>query len=164
MPHILEHPDRSYTLITHDVCAFFDALVDQCRGRVERGGILIGGRRGPHIDVVKTTFPAGKDRATYYSFRRVDPTHQRIADRAWRSAHGTLSYVGEWHSHPHGAIVPSSTDLETWQTVVASQRTRCAFVLVTPEGWGVFDATPMQKVTPKMLDRFESGGTGVVFG
>jgi integrative and conjugative element protein (TIGR02256 family) len=149
-------------LIEQSLCREFDRLVDECRGHTEQGGILIGGRRGPHIDVVEMTFPAAADEAGYYHFTRKDNAHQDAAYTAWIRTGQTLSYVGEWHTHPSGPVKPSSTDIGTWRTVVRQQGRPCVFVLATPAGWGVFGAAGRKDV--REMHRLQQGSTGDVFG
>jgi integrative and conjugative element protein (TIGR02256 family) len=160
---LLRHRQPSYVLIAQTVCDRFDVIAKECAGRNENGGILIGGQRGPHLDVVEMTVPASGDMATRYSFRRLDALHQRIARRMWRAAKETVTYIGEWHAHPHGGIEPSGTDMSTWKAVTRQQRAQCAFVLVTPEGWGTFivlrDGNSVRR-----LEILERGRTGLVFG
>jgi integrative and conjugative element protein (TIGR02256 family) len=81
----------------------------------------------------------------------------------WREAKETVSYVGEWHSHPHDGIEPSAMDRSTWQTVTRKQRAQCVFVLVTPEGWGTFTVLRGSN-SVRRLEILERGRTGLVFG
>ncbi len=149
-------------LIDHVLCQVFDRLTKDSCGRHEQGGILIGGRRGPHIEVVEMTFPAAVDESSRYYFTRKDGTHQDAANAAWLRTHHTLSYVGEWHSHPYGPIQPSWTDMTVWRRVTEQQKLPCIFILVTPSGWGVF-MNAMRK-TAHALHKKEEGKTGIVFG
>lgn len=135
-----------------------------CAAQPERGGILIGSYRGPHMEVANYTEPGPRDILGRSSFKRVDGHHQRAATDAWRRSNNTATYVGEWHSHPSGAPHPSGLDRQTWQAVVARLNTPCLFVIVSPTGWQVFrilGTKPLADVVP--LTRIEQGTTGIVY-
>ena len=146
------------------MCSFFDGVRRACAGRVERGGILIGSYRGPHIEVVDCTEPGVADEATLSSFTRQDKRHQEAATEAWRKSQRKQTYVGEWHSHPFGQPVPSGIDRRAWRSVVAKLRVPCLFVVVSPAGWQAFRVrrfTTAADMVP-LVER-ENGSTGVVF-
>lgn len=135
-----------------------------CTAQPERGGILIGSYRGPHIEVTDYTEPGPKDLAGLSSFTRVDGQHQLAATDAWRRSNNTTTYVGEWHSHPSGPPHPSDLDRQTWKAVIARLNTPCLFVIVSPTGWQTFrilGAKPRADVVP--LTCVEHGARGIVY-
>lgn len=151
-------------MLRYKACDFFDAVQATCAAQPERGGILIGSYRGPHIEVADYTEPGRKDIASLSSFERVDESHQRAATDAWRRSDSTSTYVGEWHSHPSGPPHPSNLDRQTWQAVVTRLNTPCLFVIASPTAWQVFrilGTKPLTDVVP--LTRIEQGTTGIVF-
>ena len=156
-------PGFAYALIHHDVCRFFDAIRSACALQEERGGILIGSYRGPHIEITDFTEPGPNDLAALSFFVRVDECHQDAAADAWRRSNGTATYVGEWHSHPFGEAHPSRNDRETWQSVVARLRTPCLFVVVSPSGWQIFRVSRRHPSDIAPLAQIEVGSTGTVF-
>jgi integrative and conjugative element protein (TIGR02256 family) len=88
----------------------------QLRGRsLEAGGLLLGYRRGPHIEILTASTPGKKDYRSRYSFDRMDQSHQDLASSLWRSSHGLIHHVGEWHTHPEPFPVPSSIDERNWK-------------------------------------------------
>ena len=153
-----------YSLFRHDVCRFFEGVRSACAARVERGGILIGSYRGPHIEVVDCTEPGAADEATLSSFTRQDRRHQHAATKAWRKSHRKQTYVGEWHSHPFGQPEPSEIDRRVWRSVVTKLKVPCLFVIVSPMGWRVFRLRRIRTVDDIVpLVESENGNTGVVF-
>jgi integrative and conjugative element protein (TIGR02256 family) len=81
----------------------------------EAGGILIGAYRGPHVEIVACTTPMPKDRRLWNLFDRNDPGHRAQAMRHWRESGRTLTFVGEWHTHPEQVPTPSFIDRITWK-------------------------------------------------
>lgn len=153
-----------YALLHYKVCDFFDFMRTTCTAKPERGGILIGYYRGPHIEITDYTKPGPMDIAGPSSFKRVDECHQRAASNAWHRSDNTATYVGEWHSHPSGPPHPSHIDRQTWNAVVIRLQTPCLFVIVSPTAWQVFrtlgpksfsDVAPMTEI--------EHGTTGIVY-
>lgn len=80
----------------------------------EAGGILLGRRRGSHIEVVRATEPTPTDRRLPFFFEREMLGHAQAATHAWTLSGGTIDYVGEWHTHPQKVPVPSSIDRDEW--------------------------------------------------
>jgi integrative and conjugative element protein (TIGR02256 family) len=72
----------------------------------EAGGILIGSYRGVHIQIVECTTPLFLDRRSRTLFDRRDDGHQRLALDRWRGSSRTLTFVGEWHTHPETQPLP----------------------------------------------------------
>jgi integrative and conjugative element protein (TIGR02256 family) len=79
-------------------------------GGLEAGGILLGLRRDPHLEIVEATLPSETDVRARYRFLRRSSTHQAAATRAWKSSRQVMDYVGEWHTHPEPHPSPSGVD------------------------------------------------------
>jgi integrative and conjugative element protein (TIGR02256 family) len=157
--------DSTLVLIRHGVVGFLDEMVRRDVGSPEVGGILIGKHRDPHLEVVAYTGPGPKDISKTYEFVRQDGSHQKAAADAWLKSDETETFVGEWHSHPFGSIVPSGIDRHTWRRLCRRGSHRMAFVLVTPEGWGVFTTPPgWRNFRLSTLIVLEEGLLGRVFG
>lgn len=155
---------RHYVLIAHAICDFFSREVAGCRAVPERGGILIGSYRGPHLEIAALTVPGPTDVLSLTSFIKRDPLHQTAATAAWRKSVGRRTYVGEWHTHPFGDVAPSRTDRSTWTRITKRNKARCVFVLVSPADWGVFlvKSDDPNRIIP--LAKIESGLKGIVLG
>jgi integrative and conjugative element protein (TIGR02256 family) len=77
-----------------------------------------------------------------FAFTRGDPLHQAEATSAWGASGGTVTFIGEWHTHPSGGVAPSAIDLRTWRRLTKANGRPMAFALVVPGSWGVFLAKP----------------------
>lgn len=103
----------------------------------EAGGVLLGLRRGPHIEVVNITTPMVGDFRSRTTFLRRDPGHFEFAQRLWRESNGTIGYVGEWHTHPESWPVPSCVDNAEWRKVLRLEQRLTIFVIVGTDNWFV---------------------------
>ena len=108
-------PEGPFVLIPATVVQTINAYKDD---RSEAGGILLGSYRGPHIEIVACTEPGSGDRRLPTLFDRRDACHQQAATDHWTESGGTITFVGEWHTHPEDIPEPSSVDLKTWEKVV----------------------------------------------
>ncbi len=82
---------------------------------LEAGGVLLGYRRDPHLEVMRITEPGVGDRRKRTFFDRRDSCHQKGAIQAWRDSGRFIDYVGDWHTHPEPSPIPSNVDLEQWR-------------------------------------------------
>lgn len=138
--------------------------MQRCAGQLEKGGVLIGCLRGDDIEVVTWTTPGPSDQRSLFSFERSDPQHQATAYDAWTASGGTQTWVGEWHTHPYGEILPSSIDFRTWKDHARAEARPMVFALVVPGEWGVFLVMPgllWSKVI--QLHMVERSATGCTF-
>ena len=99
----------------------------------EAGGIFIGGYRSRHIEIVSCTTPMPNDARRRFSFDRSDLRHQAAALAAWKESGHTLTFVGEWHSHPEAVPSPSWLDRRTWTKVMKRQPAFPYFFMI--QGW-----------------------------
>lgn len=84
----------------------------------ESGGVLLGFRRGSHLQVLLATPPGQDDWRSRTSFYRAAAGHQAAAQEHWK-AHGEAGdYLGEWHTHPEDVPTPSTIDLREWSIVM----------------------------------------------
>jgi integrative and conjugative element protein (TIGR02256 family) len=104
----------------------------------EAGGILIGSYRGPHIQIIACTEPLKRDRRARYLFDRRDAGHQRMAMQHWQRSGRTVTFVGEWHTHPERYPSPSALDRRTWQKVSGRNAAgNTVFIIRGYDGWWV---------------------------
>ncbi len=151
-------------VLQHCVREHLEQEALSCQGRSERGGVFIGQHRGPHIELTDFTTPGPSDQSAPTSFVKVDPVHQHIAERAWRSSGHTKTYVGEWHTHPSGKPSPSFTDRRTWSNVAKQLQTFCVFAIVAPNEWALYVAERKIAWTVTRLEVTSKGDRGLVLG
>ena len=101
-------------------------------GRREIGGLLLGEHL--HDDVFRlvdlTVQRAGGSKACFV--RRPQAHHAELNQFFERTGanYTRFNYLGEWHSHPSFAPVPSTTDLETMQSIVSDASVGANFVVL----------------------------------
>jgi integrative and conjugative element protein (TIGR02256 family) len=105
----------------------------------ETGGILLGQDLGEAITVTRAGDPGPLADRRPNGFLR-DLAHSRkLANEAY-DEDGSV-WVGEWHTHPAGAGVPSRTDEDTYERLLADPElgfARLAAIIVMPcpeHGW-----------------------------
>jgi integrative and conjugative element protein (TIGR02256 family) len=83
--------------------------------RFEAGGVLIGNRRDSHFEIVDATPPFRDDTRSYARFIRCDAQHNLLLAKQWEKSGRSLTYLGDWHTHPEDHPTPSPTDLSEWK-------------------------------------------------
>lgn len=96
----------------------------------EAGGILLGRRRGRHLEITDATRPFPTDSRTRTAFIREPDGHQEEAARRWQFSRGQVGYVGEWHTHPERKPTPSSIDVAQWHKSSLSMSNGLPFLAV----------------------------------
>lgn len=81
----------------------------------ESGGVLLGRRRGRHLEIVNATSPFQSDKRWRTGFVRERGGHEIEATRLWFTSGGEIDYLGEWHTHPEALPLPSSVDRREWR-------------------------------------------------
>ncbi len=104
--------DGPFVVVPKDVVRTIDTYAGD---KTEAGGILLGRYRKPHVEIVACSEPMASDIRTFAGFDRRDPGHQIQALRYWTESGSTMTFVGEWHTHPEERPSPSSVDLRTWR-------------------------------------------------
>jgi integrative and conjugative element protein (TIGR02256 family) len=72
---------------------------------------------------------------------RQDVSHEEAAKKAWAASDRTVSFVGEWHTHPAGKPTPSNIDRANWSNLALKSRYPMLFLLATPGNWRAFLVT-----------------------
>lgn len=98
--------------------------------QTEAGGILLGKRRGRHLEVLMATEPMLTDRRLPYFFTREEHGHGEAAKLAWQASGGLVDYLGEWHTHPQRIPVPSSVDRSEWRKLSVTRAEQSPLVVV----------------------------------
>jgi integrative and conjugative element protein (TIGR02256 family) len=106
----------------------------------ETGGFLLGMRRGRHIEITHATVQGPEDEATNVSFERRDPGHKDRAVAIWEETNGIIGLVGDWHTHPFGPPIPSTTDRAAWRSLVSSIGHSAVGIILAEGSPGVFIA------------------------
>lgn len=128
----LEWQPGRYVLI-HPVCMrIMSQFTKEMERNLEAGGIFLGSYRGKHIEITAATEPLPLDRRERYMFDRRDPGHQALAESAWRKSGRTITYTGEWHTHPEEVLSPSIVDLANWRSLMKSSENPLVFFIL---GW-----------------------------
>lgn len=101
-------------------------------GRKEIGGLLLGEHTGGEtFKIVEITLQTG--RGTTSHFERDPESHRQQLDAFFHPTGNDcarFNYFGEWHSHPSFAPLPSSTDLESMETILADESVGANFLVL----------------------------------
>lgn len=103
-----------------------DRLLSELQGWPlrETGGALLGRREGD-LAVVETVLGPGPE--AHHGLSSFEPDHewqQAEGARIYRESGRTVAYLGDWHSHPRGPALPSTTDQETAKMIAAEEAFR----------------------------------------
>ncbi len=95
-------------------------------GDVETGGMLIGyeGTDRPELVVTALIDAGPRARRSEYEFHPDGRWQRRKLARVYKESGRVATFLGDWHSHPHGLPVPSETDIETAARTAANDRAR----------------------------------------
>jgi integrative and conjugative element protein (TIGR02256 family) len=118
-------------VLAPSVLRTFDKYIQNEEGKPESGGILLGLRRGAHLEVTNATVPTQFDKQSKFHFERDSKVHSHIATEMWRKSGGHITYIGEWHTHPENDPVPSSIDFHEWGKVTRGSPNQNSFVMIT---------------------------------
>lgn len=83
----------------------------------ETGGALLGWRDGPDAVVARGLGPGPRAQHGFRSFEPDAAWQVEQGRRIYRESNRTIAYIGDWHSHPIGALVPSAQDREAVETI-----------------------------------------------
>lgn len=92
---------------------------------METGGMLLG-YIADNNDVVVTAIigPGPAAKGSRYAFEP-DAEYQQVELEAhFRATEGIESYLGDWHTHPHGSSLPSRTDKRTLAHIALTTSSR----------------------------------------
>lgn len=94
---------------------------------LETGGLLIGYWARPYVEVVITHVTIAGPNAEHgkYSFTPDPEYDQKRIESIYNQTTGLSTYLGDWHSHPHGSTKMSNLDKRTLRRIsrTASART-----------------------------------------
>lgn len=121
---------RNLVVFSPDVLRVFKRYRQRFFWQPEGGGILLGRRRGKHLEVMLATEPSPKDSRSAFSFVREADGHAELAEEAWRQGEKQIDYLGEWHTHPQKIPTPSSIDRYEWNKLVRQRPTTPLLVVI----------------------------------
>lgn len=144
-------PTGGYLLIHSDVLDTFSTYKQEDNESLEAGGILLGNRRGPHIELLKITKPQTTDIRRRHSFDRSSIRHSDIAITEWKDSNGYIDYLGEWHTHPEENPQPSQIDITEMSLIASSRKSNLMLSVIvgTEHLWvGAYQEKCLIKLTP----------------
>lgn len=106
---------KTFVVISDQTLELFDKNRQHNLKQPEAGGVLLGRRRGQHLEVVHATQPYPTDIRKRTKFVRESAGHAEEALAMWMASDGEIGYLGEWHSHPEPDPSPSAVDLREWE-------------------------------------------------
>jgi len=86
----------------------------------EAGGMLLGMRRGKHLQITMATPPQLTDRRSRINVVRNSLGHEELLRQEYSQSDGYIGYLGEWHTHPQRHPSPSDRDFNTWREISKS--------------------------------------------
>lgn len=125
---------NGYILLDHNVLRKIGRYRQIMHSHQEAGGLLIGYRRGPHLEIIDATVPLPKDKRKRTFFDRRDSGHEKYILRRWAQSEKTAGYLGEWHTHPQGTPSPSYLDISEWRKVIRRTRSPMVFIILGTNG------------------------------
>ena len=119
-----------YILLGDDVMAKMNRYRQLADDANEAGGLLLGFRRGPHLEIIDITTPHPKDVSHGTFFYRCDPLHEKYANKMWSKSKKTIDYLGEWHTHPEQTPNPSGLDVSEWKKLTVDHKSSMVFLIL----------------------------------
>ncbi len=90
----------------------------------ETGGMLLGWRVGQEIAVVRRIAAGPGAKRESERFEADGPWQQERLTAAYEDSGRTVTYLGDWHSHPHGPARPSTRDRDTAALIASCAQAR----------------------------------------
>jgi integrative and conjugative element protein (TIGR02256 family) len=116
VPHLPAIPEVEFAGRVFALGPVFTTLAregDQYRF-CETGGVLFGYHTDDNdLVITQATGPGPRARHGWRSFEPDTRYCQERLEAVFQESEGAISYVGEWHTHPHGGLRPSRLDFES---------------------------------------------------
>ena len=132
----LEYHPGSFILLRGTVlrgCLSFAQLRPQ---DPEGGGLLLGQyKEGGHIDISAYTTPQPEDTRRRCFFFPQSRKHSEKAIKAWACSDHTVTWCGEWHTHPEDHPTPSLLDLNQWNENMRNGLPMVAMIIGRKSCW-----------------------------
>lgn len=156
---ILRITSHSYLLVSEHVVHTIGKYCQTGKNFNESGGMLYGRLRShshkfttaspPHIEITHCSEPGRGDSSNRYGFIRRGRHHfQKLAKLRHKSGN-TITYLGEWHSHPEDFPSPSVTDLRSWKVDFKNNLAVVAIVGRKQIWWGYWDGNQAKQLNTR---------------
>ena len=126
----------------------------------ETGGVLLGFRKDPDNIVITDMIGPGPNAKHHRFTFEPDYEFQEKEIAKMYMLRGSIEYLGDWHSHPLGSIMPSEKDKSVLRKIASHDPARCRRPVMcimaggrpdwTPSAWE-FDGTSYQKTAMKIV-------------
>lgn len=90
----------------------------------ECGGIFVGSIDENNTAIIKNMMMPRKFKSSPVFFLRVADFINKWLLRIFRQSEGRILYLGEWHSHPNGQPIPSTTDFNSMEKISLNENVR----------------------------------------
>lgn len=120
--------------ITESVMKILESFIQDTRKKNESGGILLGQVKENNIYIQKITTPNKFDRSSRFGFIRDKDAAQIILDYEFMNSENTITYLGEWHTHPEKIPTPSTQDLKMIQGQFGLGKLNVPFAILIIQG------------------------------
>lgn len=101
--------------INESVIKTFNVYKQRKENDVEKGGVLMGKLYPSSNKIVIThALICNNQESTRYELNLNTKCLQEKILKIWEESNGTITYLGDWHTHPEKAPKPSITDYKTF--------------------------------------------------
>lgn len=146
-----------------------DALVAEARRWPvrETGGALLGWREEGHVVIAMILGPGPNAKHGFSSFEPDGPWQVEEGKRIYYESGRTISYIGEWHTHPRGGLRPSRQDRKTARQIANDPDFRTPHLLyaiagkrrLRGRGWKLVVYEWHDDLTPVTVELFDRAAT-----
>jgi integrative and conjugative element protein (TIGR02256 family) len=123
---------------------------------METGGMLLG-YVSDNGDVVVTAIigPGPAAKHSRYAFEPDADYQQAELEAHYSTTEGRESYLGDWHTHPHGPCIPSRTDKRTLAHIALTPSSRIQHPIMAIAGYStgrcILGAVRFQSIKHRMI-------------
>ncbi|MCG3699375.1 Mov34/MPN/PAD-1 family protein [Aliarcobacter butzleri] len=101
--------------INESVIKIFNIYKQRKENDVEKGGVLMGKLYPSSNKIVIThALICNNQESTRYELNLNTKCLQEKILKIWEESNGTITYLGDWHTHPEKSPKPSITDYKTF--------------------------------------------------
>lgn len=93
---------------------------------LEVGGVLAGYRRDEAAVITDWVGPGKNAEHYHFNFTPDHDFHTAEIERLFAASGGTTVYLGDWHTHPSGAVRLSPLDKRTLRSIADAPEAQCS--------------------------------------